>query len=47
MKGKRFFDLYDKKEDVRCLDLYGNHPEKDAVVLVGILAGLFIIILTN
>lgn len=40
MKGKQFFELYGGKADVRCLDYYGNHPEKDAVMLVGILAGL-------
>lgn len=39
MKGKSFFELYGTKADVRCLDYYGNHPEKDAVMLVGILAG--------
>lgn len=27
---------------MRCLDLYGNRPEKDATILVGILAGLLI-----
>lgn len=40
MKGKSFFELYGTKADIRCLDLYNAHPEKDAVVLVGILAGL-------
>lgn len=40
MKGKSFEEL--QNADVRCLDVYGNHPEKDAVMLVGILAGLLI-----
>lgn len=42
MKGKSFFELYGTKADIRCLDLYNAHPEKDAVVLVGILAGLLL-----
>lgn len=34
-----FDTLYNKTEHMRCLDLNGGHPENDAVMLVGILAG--------
>lgn len=36
-----FQDLYDKKYQMRCLDLHGAHPENDAMMLVGILAGKY------
>lgn len=42
MRGQYFYDLYEKKSEMRCLDMYGNRPEKDAMMLVGILAGLLI-----
>lgn len=41
MKGKTLYELYMKQSEMRCLDIYGNHPEKDAPMLVGLLAGKF------
>lgn len=44
MQGKFLYDLYQNESNMRCLDYYGNHPEDDAVMLVGILAGTYLII---
>ncbi|ENN73247.1 hypothetical protein HUJ04_000584 [Dendroctonus ponderosae] len=37
-------ELKDRNYQMRCLDEYGAHPEKDALLLVGILAGVLIAI---
>ncbi|XP_014258240.1 leucine-rich repeat neuronal protein 1-like [Cimex lectularius] len=37
MVGMRFLDLHSSKTNMRCLDAYGNHPEKDSLVLVVII----------
>lgn len=39
-----FYELYEKKSTMRCLDVYGARPENDAMMLVGILAGVLIAI---
>ncbi|CAG9815183.1 unnamed protein product [Phaedon cochleariae] len=44
MKQYTFYDLYEKKSHMRCLDMYGATPEKDAAILVGVLAGVLITI---
>lgn len=40
--GKNLTSL--EKWNLRCLDLYGARPERDAAVLVGILIGLILMI---
>lgn len=42
MEGKTLYNLTNDKIDMRCLDLYGNRPERDGAVLIGILTGLLI-----
>lgn len=42
MKGKTFFEEYAENKTMRCLDYYGNRPERDATILVGVLVGLLI-----
>ncbi|XP_074041949.1 CD180 antigen isoform X2 [Leptinotarsa decemlineata] len=44
MKSFSFYNLYEKKSHLRCLDLYGARPERDGPMLVGILAGVLIAI---
>ncbi|KAL1501242.1 hypothetical protein ABEB36_006604 [Hypothenemus hampei] len=44
MVGFTFVELYDRQYKMRCLDLYGAQPEKDAALLVGVLAGVLIAI---
>lgn len=39
MEKYTFNDLSEKDYQMRCLDYYGAQPEKDAAILVGILAG--------
>lgn len=39
MEGKKFYNLSKAGSDMRCLDLYGNRPERDGALLVGMLAG--------
>ncbi|CAG9861117.1 unnamed protein product [Phyllotreta striolata] len=39
MKAYTLYDIYMKKSHMRCLDVYGNRPEKDGVMLVAVLAG--------
>ncbi|EFA05244.1 leucine-rich repeat neuronal protein 1 [Tribolium castaneum] len=44
MASLTFYDVYQKQTTMRCLDLYGHRPERDGVLLVGILAGVLITI---
>lgn len=39
-----FMELYEREYKMRCLDAYGAEPEKDAAMLVGILAGILLAI---
>jgi hypothetical protein len=39
-----FVELFEREYQMRCLDVYGAEPEKDAAMLVGILAGVLIAI---
>lgn len=39
-----FYDLYEKKSSMRCLDAYGARPENDGMMLVGVLAGVLVAI---
>lgn len=39
MEGQSFYNLSKAKREMRCLDLFGNRPERDGTILVGILAG--------
>ncbi|XP_060534097.1 leucine-rich repeat-containing protein 70-like [Cylas formicarius] len=39
-----FYELYTRHYKMRCLDMYGAEPEKDAFLLVGILGGILIAI---
>lgn len=34
-----FLELYEKQYKLRCLDKYGAEPDKDAALLIGVLAG--------
>lgn len=42
MLGKSFYNLSEEKYHMRCLDLYGNHPENDGILLVCLLIGLLL-----
>jgi hypothetical protein len=42
MKGKLMYDLYKKNSQMRCLDMYGSRPERDASILIGMLIGRWI-----
>lgn len=42
MEGKTFYEEYIGNKTMRCLDMYGNRPERDATILIGILVGLLI-----
>lgn len=41
MAGKTFHEILKKGTQMRCLDYYGRHPERDGPILVGILIGKF------
>jgi hypothetical protein len=42
MKGRKLHELEIRNYHMRCLDSAGNHPEKDAKLLVGILVGVLL-----
>lgn len=44
MSSLTLYDVYEKQSTMRCLDRYGHRPERDGVLLVGILAGVLITI---
>lgn len=44
MKGQTLLDLEQHNYHMRCLDKYGHQPEKDALLLVGVLIGLLLAI---
>lgn len=44
MRGRKLVDLEVRNYHMRCLDADGNHPEKDAKLLVGMLVGVLIAI---
>ncbi|KAL1110418.1 hypothetical protein AAG570_007949 [Ranatra chinensis] len=44
MLGRSMADLSSKKYEMRCLDAYGNRPENDASVLIGVLIGVLLAI---
>lgn len=44
MKGQTLLDLEQRNYHMRCLDKYGHQPEKDALLLVGVLIGLLLAI---
>lgn len=39
MEGRNLIDLAEGNIEMRCLDLYGNRPERDGNILIGILVG--------
>lgn len=47
MVGKTFFEEYSGNKSMRCLDMYGNRPEKDATVLIGVLVGMSCVFFTK
>jgi hypothetical protein len=42
MRGRKLHELEIRNYHMRCLDSAGNHPEKDAKILVGILVGVLL-----
>lgn len=42
MAGRKLKDIADKNGSMRCLDKYGNHPERDAQILIALLLGICI-----
>lgn len=42
MAGRKLKEISSKNVDMRCLDKYGNHPERDAQILIGLLLGICI-----
>lgn len=40
MAGVSMVDLEHKKSDMRCLDRYGNNPQNDGALLIGLLIGI-------
>lgn len=44
MQGLSMESLQKKNYEMRCLDFYGHRPERDGVLLVGVVIGLFIAI---
>ncbi|XP_018320781.1 leucine-rich repeat neuronal protein 3-like [Agrilus planipennis] len=42
MQRYTLYELFEKKTDMRCLDLYGHRPERDAAILVGTLIGVLL-----
>ena len=39
MEGQTLYDIHKKKSIMRCLDIYGNRPERDGAILVGLFIG--------
>ncbi|XP_075215736.1 CD180 antigen-like isoform X2 [Lycorma delicatula] len=44
MKGISMEDLEVRQYHMRCLDFYGNRPERDGALLIGVIIGLFLAI---
>lgn len=44
MASLTLYEIYKKDGSMRCLDAYGNRPERDGIMLVGVLAGVLITI---
>lgn len=44
MRGQTLLELEQRSYHMRCLDKYGHQPEKDALLLVGVLLGLLLAI---
>ncbi|XP_066252048.1 leucine-rich repeat neuronal protein 1-like [Euwallacea similis] len=44
MVSYTLFELYEKHYKMRCLDIYGAQPDKDAALLIGVLAGILLAI---
>ncbi|XP_048004216.1 uncharacterized protein LOC125240358 [Leguminivora glycinivorella] len=42
MKGLTMKQLHDKKSHMRCVDKYGNRPERDGAILLGTLIGVLL-----
>lgn len=42
MRGMSFIDLDRRHYHMRCLDFYNNRPERDGILLVGILIGVIL-----
>ncbi|XP_063218736.1 uncharacterized protein LOC134528998 [Bacillus rossius redtenbacheri] len=42
MKGRRAADLEARRYNMRCLDVDGAHPERDGVLLIGVLVGALV-----
>lgn len=42
MSGKSILDLHSIQYNMRCLDYYNNRPERDGILLVGILIGVIL-----
>uniref|UniRef100_A0A336KSY2 CSON014669 protein n=1 Tax=Culicoides sonorensis TaxID=179676 RepID=A0A336KSY2_CULSO len=42
MFKKKLKDLSENKNHLRCLDRFGNHPEHDGNILIGLLMGICI-----
>uniref|UniRef100_A0A6M2DWJ4 Putative leucine-rich repeat neuronal protein 3 n=1 Tax=Xenopsylla cheopis TaxID=163159 RepID=A0A6M2DWJ4_XENCH len=40
MRGETLITIEEKHSEMRCLDKYGNRPERDGALLIGILVGL-------
>lgn len=39
MRGETLITIEEKHSEMRCLDKYGNRPERDGALLIGILVG--------
>jgi Leucine rich repeat C-terminal domain len=42
MHDQKLLDLSEDKSELRCLDKYGNHPERDSALLVALLIGVLL-----
>lgn len=42
MVDQKLLDLSDDKSEMRCLDKYGAHPERDSALLVALLIGVLL-----
>lgn len=42
MANRSLKDIAEKQTEMRCLDKYDNHPEKDGQILIGLLLGICI-----
>lgn len=42
MLGQKLLDLSEDKRELRCLDKYGAHPERDSALLVALLIGVLL-----